>query len=159
MKNTMNIFYSVLIKFICLIVASFTLVGCQSIDMHGQFVEAAAIEELEHKKLNKEQVIELIGTPTTVPEYSPNTWYYIQRALAKRAWFEPKIIEQRIVKVTFNQNDQVEEVEVLQGGGEEPVQVVREYTKTYGTELNPAQKFIKNIGRFNKTTDGTKKRK
>ena len=34
-----------------------------------------------------------------------------------------------------------------------------EYTKTYGTELNGLQKFVKNIGRFNKTTEGKKKKK
>ena len=33
------------------------------------------------------------------------------------------------------------------------------YTKTHGTEQSGVQKFVKNIGRFNKTTDGSNRRK
>ena len=103
-------------------------------------------------------MVELIGTPTYVPDYSKNTWYYIQRSLAKRAWFNPKVIKQRIVKVVFN-GDKVQEAGLLNDSQNEEISTQSSYTQTYGTQQNGVQKFVKNIGRFNKTTDGTKRKK
>jgi outer membrane protein assembly factor BamE (lipoprotein component of BamABCDE complex) len=134
-----------------------SLSGCQTIDVRGQMVSDELIAEVNSKKPNKEDLIEMIGTPTYVPDYSQDTWYYIQRSMARRAWFEPKVVKQRIVEVKFAKSGQVVEATLLtdtQNG----VKVISNYTKTYGTEQNGLQKFVKNIGKFNKTTDGAKKR-
>ena len=137
----------------------FLLCSCQTIESRGQFIDNNLLSTLETRKLNKAGVEDLIGTPTIVPDYTPNTWYYVQRSLSKRAWFKPKVIEQRIVKITFNQNDLIEEVQLLNDSHNDDIHIISEYTKTYGTELNGLQKFVKNIGRFNKTTSGKKKSK
>lgn len=134
------------------------LSGCQSIDVRGQFVSDDAINEINTKKLNKDQVAELIGSPTYIPEYSPNNWYYIQRSQAKRAWFDPKVVEQRIVKISFKTDGKLIEAGLLSDVHEEDIVIEKNYTKTKGTEQNGIQKFVKNIGRFNKTTDGKRKK-
>ena len=131
--------------------------GCQSVDVRGQFVSDSAIEEINAKKLNQDQVVELIGSATYIPEYSPNNWYYIQRSQTKRAWFDPKVVEQRIVKINFTKNGKVIEAILLSDIQEENITIDANYTKTKGTEQTGVQKFVKNIGRFNKTTDGKKK--
>jgi hypothetical protein len=134
------------------------LAGCQSIDVRGQFVSDEAIKQINSQQPTKVELIALVGTPTYVPDYSKNTWYYIQRSLAKRAWFDPKVIKQRIVKVVFN-GDKVQEAGLLSDGQNEEISSQSKYTQTYGTQQNGIQKFVKNIGRFNKTTDGTKRKK
>ena len=48
---------------------------------------------------------------------------------------------------------------LLNDSHNEEINIISEYTKTYGTELNGLQKFVKNIGRFNPSTDGKKKSK
>ncbi len=135
------------------------LQGCASIDVRGQFVSDSAIEEINNKKLNQDQIVSLIGTPTYIPEYSPDNWYYIQRSLSRRAWFEPKVIEQRIVKISFTKHGKLSDAILLSDIHDENIIIDKNYTKTKGTEQNGIQKFVKNIGRFNKTTDGKKKRK
>lgn len=137
----------------------FTLCSCKTIESRGQYVDDNLLATLEEKRLSKSEVEDLIGTPTIIPDYTPNTWYYVQRSLARRAWFEPKVIEQKIVKITFNKKDVIEEVLVLSDSHKDDINIMGEYTKTYGTELNGLQKFVKNIGRFNKTTEGRKKKK
>ena len=134
------------------------LAGCQSIDVRGQFVSDEAIKQINSQQPTKVELIALVGTPTYVPDYSKNTWYYIQRSLAKRAWFDPKVVKQRIVKVVFN-GDKVQEAGLLSDGKNEKISSQSNYTQTYGTQQNGIQKFVKNIGRFNKTTDGTKRKK
>ena len=134
------------------------LAGCQSIDVRGQFVSDEAIKQINSQQPTKVELIALVGTPTYVPDYSKNTWYYIQRSLAKTAWFDPKVVKQRIVKVVFN-GDKVQEAGLLSDGQNEKISSQSNYTQTYGTQQNGIQKFVKNIGRFNKTTDGTKRKK
>ncbi|AFC70757.1 outer membrane protein assembly factor BamE [Rickettsia australis] len=138
------------------ILAFFSLSSCKTIENRGQSIDDAALVKLESKKLNKTEVVELIGTPTMVPEYSQNTWYYVERVMSQRAWLNPKIEKQKIVKITFDANNFMQEVVVIDDFHRQDIETVREYTRTYGTELNGLQKFVKNLGRFNKTTDGNK---
>lgn len=135
------------------------LSGCQSIDVRGQYVSDEAINEIKTKHLSQDEIVTLIGTPNYVPEYSHDTWYYIQRSLSRRAWFAPKVSEQRIVKIDFDKNAKAKEVSLLEKIQNEDISTNENYTKTLGTEQSSVQKFVKNIGRFNKTTDGKKKGK
>jgi outer membrane protein assembly factor BamE (lipoprotein component of BamABCDE complex) len=116
------------------------------------------VDTINKQKLSQAEIIDLIGTPTYVPEYSENTWYYVQRSLTRRAWFEPKVVEQRIVKITFNKEGIATGAELLTDSQNENITVQSNYTKAYGTEQNGIQKFVGNIGRFNSTTDGKKKK-
>ncbi len=146
----------IFITYIFSILAFFSLSGCKTIENRGQSIDDSALVKLESKKLNKTEVIELIGTSTMVPEYSQNTWYYVERVMSQRAWLNPKIEKQKIVKITFDANNFMQEVVVIDDSHRQDIETVREYTRTYGTELNGLQKFVKNLGRFNKTTDGNK---
>ena len=146
----------IFITYIFGILAFFFLSGCKTIENRGQSIDASTLVQLESKKLNKSEVVELIGTPTMVPEYSQNTWYYVERVMSQRAWFNPKIVKQKIVKITFDANNLMHEVVAIDDSHRQDIEIVREYTRTYGTELNGLQKFVKNLGRFNKTTDGNK---
>jgi len=136
-----------------------TISGCQSIDVRGQFVSDKAIEQINIKKPSQEELIAMVGTPTYIPEYSPNTWYYIQRSLARKAWLDPKVVQQRIVKITFTKNKRVCEAILLENSQNEAVVANSAFTKTHGTEQSGIQKFVKNIGRFNQTTSGSSRRK
>lgn len=144
-------------KIFCLLMFMI-LTGCKSIDVRGQFVSDDAIKEINERKLTQEEIINLIGTPTYQPEYSNNTWYYIQRSLSTRAWFNPKLLEQRIVKIVFNEHGKAMEAKLIDAMPNDNIIAEKKYTKTYGTEQTSIQKFVKNIGRFNKTTDGKKKK-
>jgi outer membrane protein assembly factor BamE (lipoprotein component of BamABCDE complex) len=144
--------------YILLAIALLFLSGCQSVDVRGQYVDTESVDKINKQKLSQAEIIDLIGTPTYVPEYSENTWYYVQRSLTRRAWFEPKVVEQRIVKITFNKEGIASSAELLTDSQNENITVQSNYTKAYGTEKNGIQKFVGNIGRFNSTTDGKKKK-
>lgn len=141
-----------------IVLFALSLTGCQSIDVRGQYVDDKQISILESKRLNKQEVIELLGSPTMVPEYSTDTWYYAERAMKRRAWAKPKVISQRVVMVKFDKDQRVTTVEVLNDKHSEDLKVVTEYTKSLGNEANPLQQFVRNIGRFNKSKAGPKKR-
>jgi outer membrane protein assembly factor BamE (lipoprotein component of BamABCDE complex) len=154
MTNLKPYFAGIISVFFLLIIS-----GCQSIYVRGQFVSDRAIEQINIKKPSKEELMNVIGTPTYVPDYSAGTWYYIQRSLAHRAWLDPKVIEQRIVKITFATNKRVSQAVLLKDAQNEVIVANSAFTKTHGTEQTGIQKFVKNISRFNQTTNGSGRRK
>ena len=141
-----------------LIILFTSITSCKSIDVRGQFVNDAQVDEINMQKPNRAKLEEMIGTPTYVPEYSNNTWYYIQRSMTRQAWFEPKVIKQRIVKITL-EKDKVSGAQILDDLQNEDIATHSTFTETHGTKQGGLEKFVANIGRFNKNTDGVRKRK
>ncbi len=131
-----------------------TLTGCKTIDSRGQFIDDQQIASIENKNLTKEEVANTLGLPSLTPDYTANTWYYTSRSLERKIFTEPKVVSQRVVKVTFTGN-KVDMVEVLDNSHKDGLMVEKEYTRSLGTDENVLQKFTKNFGRFN----GTKKKK
>lgn len=145
-------------RFLLGILFLFLLPGCQTVDVRGQHINDDLIEKINSSNMTKDQIMSNVGSPTYIPQYSQDTWYYIQRSQTKRAWFRPSVLEQRIVKLTFNKKGMVTSAELVENTHEDKVSVSGEYTATKGTEKSGIQKFVGNIGRFNKTTKDTKKR-
>lgn len=144
--------YKFAIIFSLLVVTS-----CQTIDSRGQYIDDSQIRVLENKEMTKNDVTNLLGSPTLVPDYSPDTWYYASRSMERRAWFKPKVTAQRVLKIIFH-HDRISEVEVLDESHSEDIKVIKDYTKSLGNEQNPFQHFVKNIGRFNKSINQKKHR-
>lgn len=129
----------------------FFLSSCSTITIQGQSLDEKEISKIQDQKLSKSQIEELIGTPVISDDIaSPNSWYYIERIMSKKAFFASKVIEQKLVKIEFDQNDFVKDVLVLDNANRDGITVSREYTETKGTDMNNFQKFFKNVGRFNK---------
>ena len=139
----------VLLSLICL------LAGCQSVSNRGEFVENEKIAALEKAHVDKEKVLEVLGEPTIVSDYAPYSWYYISRKAQDKVFGKPKVISQRIVKISF-ENDRVSKVSVDDKLPTQ-VQISKDHTPTKGTEQSVVQTFVKNFGRFNKS--GHKKRR
>ncbi|NRB11167.1 MAG: outer membrane protein assembly factor BamE [Rickettsiaceae bacterium] len=148
---------SVFIK-LFLLFSLITCSGCQTINVRGQYIDDKVIKQI-NTNLTKKDVLNLIGTPTYDPEYSNNTWYYIQRSQARRAWFTPKVIEQRILKIQFDENERVTSAELIENSQDKTVKATSKFTKVHGTEQNAVQKFIKNAGRFNPTKNTSKRKR
>ena len=136
---------------ILLVLCVFVLSGCQSINNRGEYVSKETLEAIEKNHVSKEQVIEMLGEPTIVPDYTPNTWYYVARKVQDKVWSRPSIKSQRVVKITFNDNN-VDKIEIKDKRPKNNIDVDRDVTAVKGTEESAIQTFVKNFGRFNKTT-------
>lgn len=137
----------------------FLLTGCQTVDVRGQYISDSLIEKIDKSNMTKNEILRDVGSPTYIPQYSENYWYYIQRSQTSRAWFKPKVVEQRVVKLTFNEEGVVTSAELVENEHTDKIKVQKKYTATKGTEKSGLQKFVGNFGRFNKSNSGKKKAK
>ncbi len=137
------------IKFTLLALLTFIISSCQYQIHSGTLISEEKINELQNKPITKEELEEKLGSPSIIPEYSKDTWYYVHRNMTKRAFFLPVVQGQRIVKFVFN-GEILSSIEAIDNENNADIKVVEEYTRTRGTELNPMQEYVKNFGRFNK---------
>lgn len=144
-------------KKILITLSLIALSGCKSIDSRGQYIDDEQVSKLQNQSLTKDEVVGLIGLPTMTPDYSTDVWYYANMNIARKTWTMPKIRSERLVKITFA-GDRVSGVEVLDDSHNKDINVVKDYTASKGTEQNSLQRFVKNFGRFNKSSKKKKHR-
>ena len=90
------------------------LFSCQPrITKHGNFFNPENIQLIKKNKLNKSEVIEIFGEPTLKSTFSDNVWYYITLVQHEKAYFEIKNLENKILAITFNENQLVKNYKIL----------------------------------------------
>jgi len=82
--------------------------------------------------------------------FENETWFYISERRETLAFFEPEVLDRKIVIVQFNDAGNVKTVaEVGLEDGRMVIPVDRE-TPTLGNDLIAIQQLLGNIGKFNK---------
>ncbi|GGE46312.1 hypothetical protein GCM10007276_24430 [Agaricicola taiwanensis] len=87
--------------------------GCNSIAetrTHGFILPASALEQIPRGS-SQEQVLVVLGTPSTVSTIDGEVFYYIQTTRRRPvAFMNARTVDQRVIAVYFNKNKQVERV-------------------------------------------------
>ena len=95
-------------KILIIIFSFFFLESCSTrITNHGTVFSAQEIKKIKNAKLNKSEVVEILGLPSTRSTFSDRVWYYISNVQKERAYFRIKTVSNNVLKITFNKNDQV----------------------------------------------------
>lgn len=95
---------------------------------------------------NKDSVTRTIGRPTFTSQFDPNDWYYVSRGTATLAFRDPKVTEQLVLRVQFDQAGNV--VSVQKTGKEQIAQVdpSGDKTPTLGRKRSFFEELFGNIG-------------
>ncbi len=90
------------------------LFSCQPrITKHGNFFNPKNIQLIKKTKLSKSEVVEIFGEPTLKSTFSDNVWYYITLVQHEKAYFEIKNLENKILAITFDENQLVKKYKFL----------------------------------------------
>ena len=73
----------------------------------GFMVPEGALEQIP-MGAPQEQVLIVLGTPSTVATVNGEVFYYISQRTEQTAFMAPKIVDQRVVAVYFDKNRRVE---------------------------------------------------
>lgn len=94
-------------------------------------------------------VANLFGSPTTVSTFDQRIWYYIGQRTEKVAFFDPDIVERRVVRVEFTESGIVRQIDDLDLADAQAVELVERETPTLGRRLTVLEQLLGNFGRFN----------
>jgi len=81
--------------------------GCTQIYHHGYMVPEGALEQLPLGS-SQEQVLIVLGTPSTVATISGEVFYYISARTEQTSFLPERTTDQRVVAVYFDKNRRVQ---------------------------------------------------
>src|SRR5688572_11817861 len=121
--------------------------ACSGIREHKGFVlDPTLAEGIQAGVDNKESVTRTLGRPTFTGQFDPNEWYYISRDTAQLAFRDPKVTEQTVLRVRF---DQAGNVTAVERTGKELIANVDpsgDKTPTLGRQRSFFEELFGNIG-------------
>jgi outer membrane protein assembly factor BamE (lipoprotein component of BamABCDE complex) len=132
------------------VVAAVALSACSTtVEQRGNLPPPDQIAQIHPGKTTKQQVIKILGSPSSVSVFNDKDWYYISRRTSQYAFFDPKVVDQQVFVVDFNDDGVVKAVEhkTLEDG--RPVAPVARATPAPGRELSFLEQLLGNLGKFN----------
>ncbi|MDX2049930.1 MAG: outer membrane protein assembly factor BamE [Rickettsiaceae bacterium] len=131
------------------------LSACQTIHHSGTYISDEKIASAKTSNYTKENIIEQFGYPNIKDESDKNTWLYIHRDIATRAFFKNSVTRQRIVVVKFNHNI-ANDIQVLDDTHNKDFVINQSTTKLDAFAKGAIEEYISHIGKY-KNTKNTKK--
>jgi outer membrane protein assembly factor BamE (lipoprotein component of BamABCDE complex) len=89
------------------LLAGAVLGGCSQIYHHGYMVPEGALEQIP-LGASQDQVLIVLGTPSTVATISGEVFYYISQRGEQTSFLPEKEIDRRVVAVYFDRNRRVQ---------------------------------------------------
>ena len=89
------------------LLAGVSLGGCTQVFHHGYMVPEGALEQLPLGS-SQEQVLIVLGTPSTVATISGEVFYYISQRTEQTSFLPQKETDRRIIAVYFDKGRKVE---------------------------------------------------
>jgi outer membrane protein assembly factor BamE (lipoprotein component of BamABCDE complex) len=125
----------------------FLLGGCfEQTFQRGYIVPDGALEQIPIGA-SQEQVLVVLGTPSTVATVNGEAFYYISQRAEKTAAFMPqKVIDQRVIAVYFDKNRHVERLADYRMQDGKVFDFVGRTTPTSGKELSYLTYLFKIFG-------------
>jgi outer membrane protein assembly factor BamE (lipoprotein component of BamABCDE complex) len=125
------------------------LASCETIvDQRGFAPTPGSVEKLDVGSQSREDVVRLIGSPSTVGTFNPNVWYYISQKQETYAFFKPVLLEQNVMQLTFNDSGRLQGMKKYDLTDGKDVDMVTRITPTAGKELTVLEQIMGNVGRF-----------
>ena len=124
--------------------------GCtERVATRGNLPTPDLVDNLKVGVQSKDQVVQLLGSPSNLGTFNDNTWYYIGVKTEQTAFFKPSPVEQLVLQIKFDDGGVIREVKRL--GLEDAQQVAfnTKETPTAGKELGFFEQLFGNVGRFN----------
>ena len=126
--------------------------GCVgTYDHRGSVIDKELVSAVQAGVDNKESVERVLGRPTFTGEFGDTDWYYVSRDTKTVAFRNPRVKQQTVLHVSF---DQAGNVTAVQQTGKEliaKIDPVHAHTPTLGRKRSIFEDIFGNIGAVNST--------
>ncbi|NDF12198.1 MAG: outer membrane protein assembly factor BamE [Proteobacteria bacterium] len=141
-------------KFFSLIALAVLVSACiKTEEDRGYVTRFSKFDQVQTGTTTKEQVKELLGTPSTESSFGDNCWYYISTKTETVALGSPDVVDQTVWAIHFNPEGVVSSVNKYTAADAREIAIAKDRTATEGDNFNIIQQFLGNIGRFNSDED------
>jgi outer membrane protein assembly factor BamE (lipoprotein component of BamABCDE complex) len=144
-------------SFVMLSLGMALFTGCRATyDTRGNVPDPDAVLQVQPGVDDRKQVAQVLGSPSTMATFNDKTWYYISKKTRRVAFFDPKVLDQEVLAIKFDDNGVVSDMKIYGLEDAHSVTPDPEETPTSGKELTILQQLLGNIGRFGSSGGSTK---
>src|SRR5271165_1329698 len=130
--------------------------GCAtSVEQRGNLPTQDKIAEVHPGTTTKDEVIKILGSPSSLSIFNDKSWYYISRRTEQFSFFDPNVVDQQVYVVNFDDQGVVKAVDHKSLEDGKDVVPVARATPAPGRELSFLEQVIGNLGKFNKSAAGS----
>jgi outer membrane protein assembly factor BamE (lipoprotein component of BamABCDE complex) len=138
----------------CGLLASLALIGCiPQVSNHGYRLDEAALAQVEPGRTSRDEVLQLLGSPSSVTTFDGSVWYYVGQRTERMSFYQEEVVNQDVVAISFDESGTVTSLDRHGLDQAQEISFVDRETPTSGSELSVFEQFIGNSGRFNPPTD------
>jgi outer membrane protein assembly factor BamE (lipoprotein component of BamABCDE complex) len=116
------------------------------IEARGNLPDPVVLADVKPGVHTKEQVADLLGTPSSIAPFDKNLWYYIAQKTERIAFFKPDVLDQQVVSIKFDDKGLVQEIRRFKMDDGRDVDMVSRETPTRGRELSFMRSFLGSLG-------------
>jgi outer membrane protein assembly factor BamE (lipoprotein component of BamABCDE complex) len=128
------------------------IAGCVGVvEQRGNLPPPEKLAEIQPGATSKDDVIKILGSPSSISIFNDKSWYYISRRTGQIAFFEPDVIDQQVYVVNFDDRGIVKTVDHKGVQDARAIDPVPRATPAPGRELTFLEQLIGNVGKFNNT--------
>ena len=141
------IYLKIILKiFFAILFFQFNSCGLKVIDNHGQiYEENANFEELEIGKTTKNEVVKLLGSPSTTSNFDEEqSWIYINSEFRRFIFLDGTNTDQKILILSFNQNV-LNNKELLSKNDINNIKYEESVTDSRGKKVNWVKEFFTDL--------------
>ena len=125
------------------------LASCsKNVESVGYLVNKSALDSIKVNKSSKQEVLDILGEPTTKSAFAPEVYYYIGRQYEQVAFLTPKLKEQKVVSIEFNQKDIVNNIQIYDQNNANSLNYDADKVKFEGNKVSAFKQVFENIGKF-----------
>ncbi len=123
------------------------IAGCaETVNTRGQIILPSRLAQVQPGVSTKQDVLQLLGSPSTQGTMNDNRWYYITSSVGTTSFTPHDLKSRQIVIIDFDANDVV--ANLTQKGKEDGKQVTpdKDATQTHGQAMGIVDQLIGNLG-------------
>lgn len=125
--------------------------GCTAtVDQRGNLPEPDKVAQIQPGSTTRDQVIKILGSPSSTGVFDDKNWYYISRKTKQVAFFDPDVLDQQVFVVNFDGRGVVRSVDHKELKDGRDIEPAPGATPAPGRELTFLEQVLGNIGRFSK---------
>lgn len=120
------------------------------VETRGNLPRDYQLERIDVGTATKQEVVEVLGTPSTLGTFDDNIWYYISRRTEQWAFLPKEVTEQKVVVLYFDEKDVLQQIEQYNQDDIRNISLVERETPTAGHSITFIEQLFGNFGRFNR---------
>ncbi len=118
------------------------------VDQRGNLPDHDKLAQIKPGTTDKATVTQLLGSPSSVATFDPNTWYYISQKVRPVVFSKPEMLDQQVDAIDFDDKGIVRDLRHVSMADREAVTPNPNATPAPGREFSVLEQLLGNLGRF-----------